>query len=212
MRHEWGETEKTNRGVRKADASTDVIKRGSTFQRIANDESVDSRRKYVSLTRSDNDTYKSMFEMLGLDANKEKYMYELTAKKDLKVANGEKVTQHIIDTYGDKSIKEAYSEYTRLGGRHMDDFKLSRDKKQAWMKNYKDGLSTKVSSFLNKTLFDSNLKTTKIGEIGDHFKKQGYDAIVDAEDFVGGLADYPLILLDPSKSVKISKKTNLAGS
>jgi hypothetical protein len=40
-----------------------------------------------------------------------------------------------------------------------------------------------------------------MNEISEHYKKLGYDAIVDIED--SGFADYPIILLDPKNSVKL---------
>ena len=54
-------------------------------------------------------------------------------------------------------------------------------------------------------------KNEKINsEVCNYYAKKGYDAIVDAEDYLGGF-EYPIVLLDPSKSVKVKSVRKLKG-
>ena len=64
--------------------------------------------------------------------------------------------------------------------------------KMAFNQNTKE-----MGTFIHEVF--GNNKTMR--EISDHYTKLGYDAIVDIED--SGFADYPVILLDPEKSVKL---------
>lgn len=41
------------------------------------------------------------------------------------------------------------------------------------------------------------------------FLKLGYDAIVDAEDINPGLYDYPLIVLEPKKTMSFKKNNSI---
>ena len=62
----------------------DIIKKGSSFQRIANSgERIDDRRKYVSLTDSDNYDYDHMLEKLWADNSKamSTYIYRDSVRK-----------------------------------------------------------------------------------------------------------------------------------
>ncbi len=73
-----------------------------------------------------------------------------------------------------------------------------RDQKFIEKLNTYQGLS---SSFQDR-FYEKHLMTspTKNNPTFEHFAKAGYDAILDIQD--SGFADYPLILLNPKKSIK----------
>lgn len=56
-----------------------------------------------------------------------------------------------------------------------------------------------VRSLFRSKVFHSRLRSK---EFINSFKREGYDALVDLEDYMGGYAQYPIVLLDPEKSVK----------
>ena len=90
----------------------DIIKKGSSFQRIANSgEHIDDRRKYVSLTDNDNYDYDHMSEKLWADNSKTMSTYVYKANKDLKVATGKQVAMDLLNKYGDQKIKNVVRDY-----------------------------------------------------------------------------------------------------
>lgn len=205
--------QRTNVSIQKAGIvmgnDYDEIPKGVKFQRISNDdESVDSRPKYVTVTEQDNSDYRDMgiSGYFSPDGIPSKYVLEYESIKNLKVANGRAVTEYIIDKYGDTSVKNAYELFGKRGG--GDEYYIpfgsisKTDKKivQAFNKPIKEG-TDEVYKLLKDTMF-SNKKTQS--KIIDHFAKRGYDAIVDAEDAFTSVAEYPLILLDPKRSVRRS--------
>lgn len=192
----------------------DVIKKGASIQRIANSgEILDNKRKYVSILPDDNNDYYEMWDLLGADASKniDKYVYE--TKKDLKVAQAKEVYNFIADKYGNGAVKrfdemDSELKYLSLSKGIDPNFLYGTDKKL--IKNicnaYDEGYKTtkkfiKDSLYANKSISDDVMK---------HFEKAGYDAIIDLEDsYGGGGLDYPVIVLNPKKSMKLVSTENI---
>lgn len=175
----------------------DVISKGTSINRYANSgEKIDSKRKYASITKEDESNYHEMIDMLALDFHKPYAKYVYSAKKDLKVAKGEEVVNHILETYGNKTIKEVYESSKNIESLLLDQLKNKKDKNMyTALENQQDIYEKFIQNTMKK----------KIDNIVDDFKKKGYDAIVDVEDM--GIANYPIIILDPSSSIKkVSEK------
>ena len=215
-------------GVVKGSNGTDIIRKGTVMGRLSdnNDESMD-RRKYAYVTKRDERPYKEMAKIgqLGAKNANDVYNYRLEALDDLKVASGEAVAKRIINKYGDKKLKMAYAEYMRLDLRNNSnktyglstesDSKFANNiRKQLaeyaddkWAGEYAKAIKNDTYSRVNRLLY----KNEKINsEVCNYYAKKGYDAIVDAEDYLGGF-EYPIVLLDPSKSVKVKSVRKLKG-
>lgn len=206
-RKEAVEKQKAIAGV-KTVGRVEVVSKGSTFQRIADvGEGIDSRRKYVSLLKDDNDRYKSMSSLLNTKNKGLEKVYNYEATKDIKIADEKKVLDYIIKEYGDETLKEAsdfISKYNNIDSilspfnKHYNSLR-KKDKKMLLKirETYLKNLNT-VDSVIGKILA-SNEKSAS--ETFSHFKKMGYDAIIDVQDKLA-FSDFPLILLDPKSSIK----------
>lgn len=80
----YAEIGKEKAGVSRVDANTDIIKRGSSINRYAtSNETLDSRRKYASLTNNDRDLYRVQIVLGGIDSDfgEPISLFEYEAKK-----------------------------------------------------------------------------------------------------------------------------------
>lgn len=223
------ELEKTKAGVYQRDGD-DYIKKGSTFTRFTTkDEPLDHKRKYVSITEDDRERYGEVARegMLGFKDIDNMLEVQYTAKKDLRVAQGHAVVDYIMEHYGDLTVSE-YGKLskddvavirtaldTAFGGNKIknvyddpNEFDLSYDLE---LKNYKGKDKKVLEAAVQYATTRDNVLSTLYQDVLmaspsdrnptlDHFAKLGYDAIVDVED--AEWANYPLILLNPGKSVK----------
>lgn len=181
-------------GVYSEDKNTDVIPKGAKFYRTTGvQETVDDRKKYVSLTDGDKSTYQDSWDKLGIDTNR-RFLETYEATKDIKVATGENVMTYVLDNYGDKKLKD----YIGVGKYPNNYADKNSYGEQLVAKMANEG-RVRMAWVMNETVFKS---TKTSSEVFDHFAKLGYDAIVDAEDYYGwGEVQYPLILLNPKNSV-----------
>lgn len=178
----------------------DTIKEGTTINRVANvGETLDSKRKYVSITPRDKKTYESdmMEGMLGGDINKSFGAYEYKANKDLKVASGKDVTEYAINKYGDKITKQLYRALESLG--YMDTYMFFDRDTEAGKEI--DEVQSQLSSAVR------NIMEKNINDVANTYIKKGYDAMVDIEDW--GYADFPLVVLNPENSLTLEKYTKI---
>lgn len=187
----------------------DVIKKGSSFQRISNEETVDSTRKYMSILRDDNDSYEQDYEALPLDFGKGIYKYNYSANRDLKIANGKAVMDRLVDKYGDVSVKKIYSEYNLSKGKDIINSTslLEKDVKLRWMSQHKDEVEKAMITFAKDNMGNSYNSGRKTSDIMDYFAKKGYDAMIDPEDAVQ--YQYPLIIFNPGKNTRVANKTKI---
>lgn len=111
-------------------------------------------------------------------------------KKDLRVVSGKRVVEDIIKRYGDKNYKDIVDAYMNGAFDNADsDTKEKID----------IGVASMYESFMQK----------HGNEIMRNYKEQGYDAMVDPADWVGNISEYPVILLDPSTSIKKKKEIKI---
>ena len=177
-----------------------LIKKGEEFVRYATpNEPLDTQRKYVAYGKDLADKYRDFAssEMLGFMGNDyAKYTY--TTKKDLKVAvltPQDIVRDYVkLDTLGQQKMDLAnrYTTFTTSQARKRRDLRFVQRSIQR-SKDYVDGLYSK-----------------ELENIKPKLQKQGYEAVLDWNDanmsiVRKGSAEYPLIVLDPKKSIKLSK-------
>lgn len=196
----------TEAGIKHLNNDTDVLQKGARVERIANSgETLDSKIKYVSLTTDDKVAYSEMWEYLRLDMDKPVSQYRYETNKDLKIATGEKVIHDLLDTYGDKTLKQFYEDAKEIGydpTEYIVPDKKGKKEMKRWYMTYQGEADDKVRSFLKNTL------SKHMDEISDKYVKEGFDAITDAEDWFGNTVfQYPIILLNPYKSVRLVEET-----
>lgn len=124
-------------------------------------------------------------------------------KKDIRVASGEKVAKDLIDAYGDAAMREMY-DYVRKYSDYASNLGFGkRPKAQREAVDYVEKTSSAVTNFFKNTM------SAHMDEISKKYSNEKYDAFVDAEDWAGGYYDYPLILIEPSKSMKLERKEDM---
>lgn len=207
-------------GVKHIDDETDVIAKGTVLNRVSGvqNESLDGR-KYASVTNNDSSIYRDLLKRgfsFGSGKQENVFNYRLEAVHDLTVANGKAVTEKFLADYGNQKLRNLYKEYTdlnlkdnyykTLGLTEQGDAEfnsrlrrqLKKDADETWAGKYADKVKKDFFSETHKLLY-SNTKINS--DVCKYYADKGYDAIVDIEDYLGGF-DYPIILLNPEKSVK----------
>lgn len=179
------------------------LKTGSKITRYTSpDETLNDKRIYASVTKRDAQEYKSYAETGDLGFKSDTYktlMY--TNVKDLKIASGKQVTDYLLNTYGDETLKRYESRLKDYGLAYDIGYDVTdKSAKGAWMKVANEEASRGVHD-LNE-FYRSKLMTepTANNPTFDHFAKRGYDALVDPED--GMWADFPIIIFKPNSVLK----------
>ena len=209
-------------GIHHINDNEDTIQMGTIVNRLScmNNEVIDQRRKYVAVTNNDVKVYRNVMKHGGSFGNgvlTTIYNYRMEILYDLKVASFNNVIQKILKDYGSKEIKDLYKEYKSLNLRDnyyktvalnsegstdfqnkiLNQMKIGKEDK--WAGEYAFNIKNKLVKNINDILHHNNNVNTKIC---DYYESNGYDAIVDAEDYIGGF-DYPVILLNPLNSVRL---------
>lgn len=194
------------------DRDTDIIDKDRNVYRIANiDELLDSKRKYVSITDEDRTTYRDYADWLDSDWDTTLAEFTYSTTKKLQVANGEAVTNYILDKYGNKKIRQTLADAKLIDEANPYDADIEKS-----LLNDED---TKLIQTISKNAqqatykankFVTNKMNTKRDKIIEEFKNRGYDAIVDVEDLMNTMSmQYPLIILNPSESLRMVEKREL---
>lgn len=187
--------------------SYSVIKKGQKIGRVSSSENESMEgRKYIYVTDHDKEAYKNFAVSGKLGANSAKwYGYELTAKRDLKVASGKEVVDHILKEYGNEKTSSAYKTFSEtksmapgLDARYL---RAANSADRKFVEHVTNGRLA-VNSLLNDTFMKDVKKRDAVFE---HFKSLGYDAIEDVED--NGQAglygmDFPVIVFDSKETLK----------
>lgn len=184
-----------------------VIKKGQIVGRMSsNEKETLEGRKYIYVTENDKKSYAAYAKhgMLALQSNNW-FEYELTAKKDLKVAKGKEVLDYIMEQYGNNKISTDYRTFaeTKALAPGLDARRLmaSGSKDRKFVEYVTSG---RIAA--NKLMEDTLMKNvTRRDKVFEHFKKAGYDAIEDIEDNgQTGLygMDFPVIVFDSKTALK----------
>ena len=212
-------------GVRKSEQGGSVIGKDTTMQRIADSsDAITDKRKYVSVTSNDQKHYKSIYDkgFLAVQNRDDASAFKYKGKKELRVADASDVMNYIVNSYGHRKEKKFYSDVKKIEP-YRDAFKeLYRtglgSAADLAVANYYDYASFELKRFVKNNLWDGASETgkqtyakNKQKEILNHYKELGYDAIADVEDVLSGY-EYPIILINPSESVRLSGKQKLSHS
>lgn len=156
----------------------DKVTNNKNLYRMANDEKVDDKRKYVSVTNKDRSRYQDYAadHEIWADDDKDLYEYTYKTKKSLKVKKPESfVSEYFDEVYSKPTIQKAGEAFI-LNIQGIDRIRA----------NFRDQSEEQI----------------------EKAKKQGYDAIVDMEDYSGAAA-YPLVILNPKDSIKTKSKNKI---
>lgn len=206
-----------------------VLKKGTGVTRYSNEEVLDNKRKYVSLTNTDDMReydYYAREGFLDLDLSKDTYSYDYELTKDAKVASARQVSDYIVSKYGDKPIKELIKDadsafsyygkdfYNKVKNTKLKDIynydKMLADKK-AGDDDDDDGAYSRAY-VLGSGIGDQMKNTSISSDVFKEFSKRGYDAIIDVEDYWGGIAEMPIVMLNPKETMKFVRREDLWNS
>lgn len=188
---------------KRAGVDNNTIKKGTEIYRYANkDETLDNRAKYVSVTPEDRRRYGEAYDMIGIDFDKPFGEYTYTATHDLKIADADKVVDHVMKKYGDVKLKNMY--------KTVNDYSGLQDYSYQYNKEYKDKDHVEIEkaghyvAVAKKEVISrlNDIMTTNMSDIGKHFEKEGYDGFVDIEDYEL-FSTYPVILSTPVNSIEL---------
>lgn len=181
---DWGKYKKEYLGKKNGSFT---VSKGTEIYRISNaNEPIDSKRKYATLDKNDAQEYAGQVDTLSVDLNKEVGQYTYKTKRDITIRKGENVVEDLINQYGNKDYKQLLKD----NGLYKND---------AYSPAYRD-----VAKFVNNTIEKHE------NDIVVNYKKQGYDAIIDPEDSLGGVyTKSPIIILDPKESIELKEYRKL---
>lgn len=162
-----------------------------------------NRTKYVSANKDDIDFYKdsAVNNLLRLKKNGPIYKHTYKLTKNVKVVRPERVLKDIIDLYGDDDTKKSYETFNKL--------KLW-DRTHTFSKFYNMPNNAIMTNWtldavrpLKKGVRDIMLDKEKVKTLINKYKREGYSAMGDPEDYTYGV-NYPMIMLDPANTMKIT--------
>lgn len=157
-----------------------------------------------------------------LSRNKKKaILKEYTLNKDAKIAEGKEVVNTYLKKYGDTKVYDALVDYYTL----MDtDPKLYEKMDKVFEQNMNKPIKDVISKYENTDkqfashLTNQFIKSTgytldsksddtryQIEKVIDEYRKKGYDAIVDPEDYTNFFVD-PLIILNDDAITQTGQK------
>ena len=123
-------------------------------------------------------------------------------KSGYKKEYGKETTKEVLSIYGKTKLKDLIVPDAD-GILQNAVNKNGKKEDETWIRN-RLSVARSAEYWMNR----KSLYKTKFGNpTFKHFAKLGYDAIVDMEDYQ--YADYPVILLNPKKSIKLKSKENL---
>ena len=229
------------RGIRgqviNEDDNTHIIKKDTSIYRTAANSELNDDGTYGSLTKNDVDRYIDYGrsgELPGADKSNLDSMkiFEFSANRDLKIANGKYITEIITDDVKRK-MKNGDSDQVKLGKeilesfkRHEEDLNISfspsemRRSKEAYSrteaeKEFDRGLLDKANDRLN--LYDKKILDYASGKdyrvIRDRLKREGYDGFIDVEDVTtitnlvrgGANTEYPVVILNANDVLTLKR-------
>lgn len=202
-----------------------VLKKGETVHHVTLDPELALKAGglYVSYTEADAENYRTAYkDFLEVERNAKKiFEYEFTATQDIITPTKEKKISEFVDMYSDKKAKNLISEmgknkvqasFSLAMGRILFGQTKSEQSKKAAEK-YKQLIESKDPKDQQKAFEDFaqflvwSPKSRK--QYFDRLSKQGFTAMYDDFDMHGGYSKEPLIIFDPTKTLKVSTKTKL---
>lgn len=183
------------------------LQRYSTHKKLS-DEKWNSKYSYVSYTKKDNLAYKTtaLGNKLSEDiTSKNVYKQSLRANRDLKIMPFSEVMKlvnigpltsdmdtdyktYVLDTFADKS--------------YIKKFVPVEDQK-----GYFNHLETAVETLSDKIYYSYGEPKDGYNKLVEEASKQGYQGMVDVEDFLRPYYEKPIILFNPDSNVRTTRST-----
>ena len=210
-------------GIEKSEDGGHTMKVGSSLYRIADaTDKIDDKRKYVSATENDLKRYNEVFNkgFLALRKRDTATEFQYKGQKDIRVADADEVLNYVVDKYGGKYEKQLLQDVQRARKfsdvlKELNITGLGTAADIAIANYLANTAPMELRSFVKTQLWDGSTSKgkkayadNKQGEILKHYSDLGYDAIVDVEDYLSGF-EYPMIMIDPKKSISVKKKRAL---
>lgn len=195
------------------------LNKGAHIRRIAGaGELIDDVRKYASITENDASQYDEFGKggALGFNlANKDIYTYEYSTKNKFKIADENQVISYLAEAYGGPKTKQRVKDYLDYVSGHetLDTVVFrNKDEQPKWYElaanKYARAADDLVTTMMRTVAYDQSHKPHEgYDGLFDHFKKLGYDAIVDVED-IGYTIELPVVVINPKKSLSLVKSEN----
>lgn len=194
-----------------------IIKKGTKLYRVTTKKDEDdSKRIYASATKEGRKNYLDFAiegQLWFKDSERNVFERTLQASKDMRVANVENVVGHIVDKYGDLKTSHRHEFLSNVVSKNQNplDFYVNDEIKRTKLTPKElhtvQEYNNEISKFITGKMTNESISS----EIFNHYKKKGYDAIVDPEDGRGDFGydykheGYPIIILNPKNSVKTKK-------
>lgn len=188
----------------------DHLKAGTKIVRYSGKarESVNDIRKYASVEKGDEAVYKDIAMNGGIGAKKGQPLYKntYTLTKNIKIAKPEHVLKDIVNEYGSDEMKSRYRAFNKMKirDRYFTLNKLYDDPKNKWIFDYAQKEKMELAKDIYNIMYDKN----KSNAIFNKYKRKGYAAIGDPEDYVYGF-EYPMIIIDPANTMKLSSSRRI---
>lgn len=177
-----------------------TLKKGEKIYRYSNKkESGGLKGSYTFKSKSDMNEYyqDSKNGLLGFKDYDRIYMQKISVNDDATVRRGRDTVKDIVDELGDTKLDDAYKVLDKAG--YWDDSKSALDRMFIWNESEDRRSARKeLGSAINKYMYDKNTSEESRKNTLSKYKKAGYDAIVDPEDFVWNY-ETPMILLNNKK-------------
>lgn len=186
-------------GKRIKNGRTIISKKNNLYRYSNKKESGSLKGTYAFTTPVDTEAYlmDSKNGALGFKSYDKIYMTKISMLDDATIKRGSDVVKDIVKDVKDTKLTDAYKALDKAG--YWDDSKSFRRREDVWQGNKelsKDRMY--VAKQINKYMYDNKQDNSSRKSALDKYAKEGYDAIVDPEDFTWTY-EMPVIILNNKK-------------
>lgn len=200
----WGVRRFQNYDGTRIKGSDIVLKKGEKVYRYSNKKEKGSTYgTYAFRTLSDTNEYyvDSKNVRLGFQNYKKIFMTEISVLDDARIRRGRDTVKDIVDKIADTKVSDAFKTLDEIG--FLDDSKTAYERSIIWEKTKESKQARKtLGSALNKYLYKKETSGDTREKQLQEYVKNGYDAIVDPEDFIWNY-EMPMILLNNDKFKRV---------
>lgn len=201
----WGVRRFQNYDGTRIKKSDIVLKKNSNVYRYSNKKESGNLEGAYTFSR-DNDAKEYLIDSKSARIGFKDYdkirMIKISVLDDATVRRGANTVKDIVNKIGDVNVEKAYEVLANAG--YMDDTKSAYDRYKIWSKNEETmNARNTLGGSINRYMYNHKTsKDTRKAQL-DEYRKQGYDAIVDPEDFIWNY-EMPMILLNDSKFKRVA--------
>ena len=180
------------------------FEKGTAFYRYSdtNERNIRSGSYFFkNISRDDDSSYYNMFieGALSGDPNKGVYKTTVSNTKPIIIRDGRDTVYDCLLKIGDEKLFKEYNKLDKKGY-----FEPQNSGNDRFRMEYKDKKLSLYSGDLNHAI--KNYVSGNRTELANEYKKAGYSAVIDPEDYLSNF-DMPLIITDPSAfKITSSKK------